>query len=781
LFISEVFQNLISKLANSPTLSYFAIINTHARDSCEKKLYTMKKFLLLTLVIVLTLSGCSEKYDDTALWNSVNDLEQRMSAVETVMNAYKNNLFIRSVVKTIDGYSITFSDGSIAQITNGKDGTNGQDGEDGKDGVDGQDGTNGTDGKDGVPGKDGENGKDGINGQDGKDGTNGKDGEDGKDGDTLIASIVVGTGEVTFTLTDGTTFSIPIGAPLSIAFETDDLVGMLPSSTRNISYTVSSLITPVVVETNASPDIKVKVVPADKSGLTGKIQITTGSVIDSEYSKVVVFVSNGDKVVMRAIYFEEAGLQVEEEITKEATAEGGEVALEFLSNTECEAVIPQSARSWISVVPQTRALEKQTITLKLEPNTGYDRSAVVRVQSTDGSLFVEYTVEQEGAVASPLSVQSALSTAITEQNSVSTAQFISANYDPDLKYVVVTYKVGTIKNIFLQYLSNVVVAAHGREFTYTETVGSSEIKQTENINTTAVNFSGTILGAGAFAGASVFAGLGSLTGLGPTAEANAYAIAGAGKLSFDLLSVTTTRYTQTYATYLEVSNSFKQDMSIYPAGKRYAVAAFADIGVYQLLKYDAKTKTATSIPGKSLWFNVESEPVWDMYEYSPEEELSIPQQLKPFEQINVTVNEDDLYAALTKKYTESRSGETIENIANSSKDETYTPNLLINVLKQFGYTKLRIKVDFRYNAESIWGGTLRLQIANWNKSSEIARREFEHKNGWSSASSGDIDVPIDATGSETGQFMLLWSRVQDSGLWSEFRVGDRTITIEALK
>ena len=262
-------------------------------------------------------------------------------------------------------------------------------------------------------------------------------------------------------------------------------------------------------------------------------------------------------------------------------------------------------------------------------------------------------------IANPVSVQEMLDKAETHQESDSSAEFISAAFDPDLKYVILTYKVGTIKNMFLQYLSTVVVAGPGRELTYSEIVGNSLTEQVENIHTTAMNFNGTVWSAGAgaiagaFAGANASAALGSLTNIEPEAKANAYAFAtaaagtAAGKVSIDLASVRTTRYTQTYHQFLVVQNTIKQDMSIYPAGKKYAVAAFADVGIYQILRYDPQTKTATAIPGKSLWFNVESRPYWDMYEYSREEELSIPQQLTPFERVNVEVK-DELYVSMDK-------------------------------------------------------------------------------------------------------------------------------------
>jgi len=302
------------------------------------------------------------------------------------------------------------------------------------------------------------------------------------------------------------------------------------------------------------------------------------------------------------------------------------------------------------------------------------------------------------------SVQEALNEAKTHQESAYLAEFISAAYNPDLKYIFLTYKVGTIKNMFLQYLSNVIVAAPGREYTYSQTIGYSDTEKFENNNTIAMNFNLTVCYggagafAGAFAGADVFAGLASLIGLKPGANANAEAyakayataVASVGRVDFDLKSVITNTYTRTYQRTFVVKNEIKQDMSIYPAGKKYAVAAFADVGIYQILKYDPQTKTATAIPGESLWFNVESEPRWDMYEYSDREELSIPQQLKPFEKMNVEVKEDDLYSGLEKTQT------ITFYEGNLRVDDIYRFDwkpitLILPLLREFGYKTVSFK------------------------------------------------------------------------------------------
>lgn len=303
----------------------------------------------------------------------------------------------------------------------GVDGKDGKDGENGRDGVDGKDGKEGENGRDGVDGKDGitpllrivdgywyasyDNGSTwqelgkatGADGKDGRDGTDGTNGVDGRDGDSFFRDVTQDDAKVHFILADGTVITIPKAVALDIVFAESDLVVMSPNSTRTISFTVTSTIKPVTIEVVSSADVKAKVISDDADGLAGKIQLTTGSVID-EYSKVVVFVSNGEKVIMRSIRFEEAGLKVEENSVKTISADGGEVSLEFLTNVECEVVIPDDAKSWISVIPYTRALEKHSIGLLIQPNEGAARIAGVFLKSLDAKLCVSYSVSQDANI-----------------------------------------------------------------------------------------------------------------------------------------------------------------------------------------------------------------------------------------------------------------------------------------------------------------------------------------------------------------------------------------------
>ncbi|MBQ9185321.1 MAG: leucine-rich repeat protein, partial [Bacteroidales bacterium] len=316
---------------------------------------------------------------------------------------------------TIDGEWLLDSNNQKVKAV-GLDGKDGQNGADGQPGSDGKDGQNGQDGKDGITPQlkieDGywyvstDNGATwtqlgkatGENGQDGRDGTNGadgKDGKDGKDGDSMFQSVNVTDTEVTFVTSDGQTFVIRRAAALSIEFDSADLVVMGTNATRDIHYTITSGVDDITIEALSSADIKVKVNRTDAK--TGSLQVVTGATID-EYSKVVVLVNNGSQAIMRTLTFEEEAIKVEEDTTKEVTDDGGEVTLEFFSNVPCQVVIPEDAQSWISVAPETKAMEKQTIDLIVKPNEGLPRSATVNVvgQEDASNIVLSYTITQEG-------------------------------------------------------------------------------------------------------------------------------------------------------------------------------------------------------------------------------------------------------------------------------------------------------------------------------------------------------------------------------------------------
>ena len=106
----------------------------------------MKKLLSLVFCGLL-LFGCSDKYDDSALRNDLNDLENRVakleelckqmntniSSLQTIVTALQNNVYVTGTTPLMKdgkeiGYTITFSKGNPITIYHGKDGQDGEDG-----------------------------------------------------------------------------------------------------------------------------------------------------------------------------------------------------------------------------------------------------------------------------------------------------------------------------------------------------------------------------------------------------------------------------------------------------------------------------------------------------------------------------------------------------------------------------------------------------------------------------------------------------------------------------
>lgn len=399
----------------------------------------MKKVLLCAFSLLAFLA-CSE-FDDSAIQEKLKNHEDRISKLETLCNqmntnisslqtivtALQNNDYVTNVSPLTEngkeiGYTITFSKKGSITIYHGKDGKDGVTPEIGvklhTDGVyywtlNGSWLLDDSGNKIPVTGK---------NGQDGEAGDAGKDGvtpqlkiEDGywyvsydkgstwellgkatgDDGDSFFKSVTQDNEFVYFTLTDGTVIAVPKQVSLSIAFETDDLVVMAPNSTRDIKYTVTSVLPDVEVEALSSGDLEVMVIPDETDKKKGLIRVKALGDVISEYSKVVVLVSNGEKVIMKTLKFEEEQIEVMDEAQLFCGASGGVIDLLYLANVDCDVMIPTDAKSWISVVPQSKALQQRSVRLQVAANEGGQREAVIILQNSNGSMKLEYTISQK--------------------------------------------------------------------------------------------------------------------------------------------------------------------------------------------------------------------------------------------------------------------------------------------------------------------------------------------------------------------------------------------------
>ena len=266
--------------------------------------------ILLTIAIIgISLTNC--EYDNSDLWNELDGIKGRLTALEktvektnsdivalqTIVNTLQNNIYVTAVNANENGYTITFSNGETATITNGKDGINGTnapvvsikqetndnyywtlDGEwlmvDGErvraNGIDGANGSNGKNGNDAIAPqvrindttKEWEISTNGgitwsstgvvAEGKDGTNGSNGSNGANGTNGDSLFKKVDASNPDyVVITLSDGTEFRLAryddtkplfaiVDAPEIVKVEYDKSVELVVKTKNIADYVINA-------------------------------------------------------------------------------------------------------------------------------------------------------------------------------------------------------------------------------------------------------------------------------------------------------------------------------------------------------------------------------------------------------------------------------------------------------------------------------------------------------------------------------------------------------------
>lgn len=418
----------------------------------------LKRIILFVWVTFLLSCSTASMYDDTKLKDSISDLEDRVTKLETlcdqmnsnisalqaVVVALQNKEYIESIKPLPDnqGYSFSFSSGRFVTVyngKNGKDGTDGKDGEDGRDGVDGKDGvtpvigvrqdTDGVwywthngdwlyvDGKKvkavGVDGQDGTDGKDGVvpklKIEEGMwymscdDGASWEQlgkatGDDGADAG--IISVTEDGGYVHFGMSDGTVITIAKRMPLTISFDSEDVAITTGGASRTIGYTLTGASEKVVVKALTQDGWKAKV--NQKSSASGTIEITAPNpLVESE---ILVFVSDGGQTALAAINCVKATIVISQE-KYEVDAAGGNIDVTAQTNTEFQVSIPDDAKSWLSYVP-TKSMATKTFNLSAAANdNAFRRNAVVSLTDDSGNVIRSFVVSQAGDMSGLISIQ----------------------------------------------------------------------------------------------------------------------------------------------------------------------------------------------------------------------------------------------------------------------------------------------------------------------------------------------------------------------------------------
>ena len=231
----------------------------------------------------------------------------------------------------------------------------------------------------------------GADGQDGADGTN------GKDGDSFFQSVTEDDNNVYFTLIDGTVITIPKGdnSQFAIAFDTTDIAILNGGESKTISYTITDATENTVVKAIAQDGWKVKVnaTSTDK----GTITITAPDpIVESE---ILVFANDGSyRTVMASFYCHEKqvlDINIADNSINVLPA-GGTQEIKLTTNLDYTVEIPDNARSWLSLAPETRALREDTIVFEVAANEGIQRHATVTLKGEQDNILQTIIFRQLG-------------------------------------------------------------------------------------------------------------------------------------------------------------------------------------------------------------------------------------------------------------------------------------------------------------------------------------------------------------------------------------------------
>ena len=372
-----------------------------------------KLFPLLTLLLMVS---CASKFDDTAIQERLDNHETRIANLEKTCSQLNSNLvalsrsldalqekdFITSMTPIVEngttiGHVLNFFKGGVVTIYHGKTLQFGvaQD----SDGImywtlDGKWFLNGNGEKvratGTVPQMKIENNSWLVSLDDGKTWIElGR--AAGTEGDLMFKDVTQDELNVYLTLVNGTVITLPKERELSIIFDADDLVVMNPNDSRDIHYTITSSYDSLSLEWVSSDDLHVRHMP-DEDPHSGVLHIETGESID-ENTKVLVFVNDGYKYIMRAIHFEQQALTIENAAKYNVPAGECWVNLSFLSNVDCQIEIPESAKDWLSR-SDTKVVTQRRIVLNIAKNNGQERETKVWISTPDGTIRIPYVIFQ---------------------------------------------------------------------------------------------------------------------------------------------------------------------------------------------------------------------------------------------------------------------------------------------------------------------------------------------------------------------------------------------------
>lgn len=386
----------------------------------------MKHYIYLLLATLLAHS-CS-MYDDTWIKDKLDsqneavttlesfyqDINSNVYALKSILASYQAKVFIKSVAEIVEngvvtGYQLTFSDGRVVKLHMGLDGADGADGADSHmpvisvrqntDGVwywtiDGQWCLDSSGKKVPTIGNDAvtplfkiEEGYWYVS-VDGGITWDEAGVADGIDGDLIFSDVDYDDLFVYLTMADGEVIKIPMVPKLGVKL--GQLTSQVkPGSTFSVDYTVTGSAGIAELTCVGEHGWTAAISPATE--VTGKITITSPASLVP--GKIVIFVSEGEEMIMKALSFdgvrEQNHFMISDYDFYEFDATGGYVDVTISTDQEYTVEISDEAQGWIKHI-QFDSVHKNKVRLGISANSPAmpAREAKVTFKGTHTSVNV---------------------------------------------------------------------------------------------------------------------------------------------------------------------------------------------------------------------------------------------------------------------------------------------------------------------------------------------------------------------------------------------------------
>ena len=309
----------------------------------------MKRLSLIAFAILLA-AGCAKEYDDTAIKNRVDSLEDQVQDNANTLRKLSSKLaeasdkgLTLSVTETADGKILTFSDGTTVTV---------------------QDGAQGSQGSQGQPGEDGEDAVVSIT----------------ESSDGLFYVINMGGNQYTVAKTQ--TFSLTLAATE---------LSLDPGASKDIAYTLSDASDATVFVQASSGYTAVVDMDGSKITVTAPVEIPENGFVIITARKN----STGEES-SQYIGFLKGSLTVTAD-AETVSADGGVVTLTVNADCGYSVIIPEDC-TWIERV-ESKAMTTSYVYLKVAANpVAALRSATVRISSSAGNKYIVIAQEASSGV-----------------------------------------------------------------------------------------------------------------------------------------------------------------------------------------------------------------------------------------------------------------------------------------------------------------------------------------------------------------------------------------------